>query len=82
MHPEIVQIGPGNCPECGMALEPRDFADAPRADEPGELRSMQHRLIGSAALTLPVFAIVMGEMLPGDPIGDALGRLYRGSSWP
>ncbi|MES3038376.1 MAG: heavy metal-binding domain-containing protein, partial [Bdellovibrionota bacterium] len=22
MHPEIRQIGPGNCPKCGMALEP------------------------------------------------------------
>src|SRR5262245_42074934 len=23
MHPEVVQIGPGSCPICGMALEPR-----------------------------------------------------------
>lgn len=23
MHPEIVQNGPGSCPKCGMALEPR-----------------------------------------------------------
>src|SRR5690606_11542358 len=22
MHPEILQIGPGTCPKCGMALEP------------------------------------------------------------
>lgn len=22
MHPEIRQMGPGNCPICGMALEP------------------------------------------------------------
>jgi hypothetical protein len=22
MHPEVRQIGPGNCPKCGMALEP------------------------------------------------------------
>jgi Cu+-exporting ATPase len=22
MHPEIRQQGPGNCPKCGMALEP------------------------------------------------------------
>ena len=28
MHPEIVQIGPGSCPICGMALEPMDaFAE-------------------------------------------------------
>ena len=24
MHPEIVRDGPGSCPICGMALEPRD----------------------------------------------------------
>ena len=31
MHPEIVQIGPGICPKCGMALEPKTFSldDAP-----------------------------------------------------
>ncbi len=25
MDPEIVQIGPGTCPKCGMALEPMDI---------------------------------------------------------
>ena len=31
MHPEIVQIGPGSCPICGMALEPKEITldDAP-----------------------------------------------------
>ena len=30
MHPEIVQRGPGSCPLCGMALEPKTItADAP-----------------------------------------------------
>src|SRR3546814_5514997 len=24
MHPEIQQVGPGNCPICGMALEPME----------------------------------------------------------
>src|SRR6267143_2466447 len=24
MHPQVVQIGPGTCPICGMALEPMD----------------------------------------------------------
>src|SRR5258708_23835992 len=29
MHPEIVQLGPGSCPKCRMALEPTDLcADA------------------------------------------------------
>src|SRR5262245_59792802 len=26
MHPEIVRDGPGSCPICGMALEPRDVS--------------------------------------------------------
>jgi P-type Cu+ transporter len=26
MHPEVVQDGPGSCPKCGMALEPRQAA--------------------------------------------------------
>ncbi len=25
MHPEVEQVGPGDCPKCGMALEPKDF---------------------------------------------------------
>ena len=27
MHPEIVQIGPGSCPKCGMALVPMGGAE-------------------------------------------------------
>jgi len=33
MHPEIRQSGPGNCPICGMALEP-DVASADSAPNP------------------------------------------------
>ena len=29
MHPEIVQDGPGSCPKCGMALEPKTVKAAP-----------------------------------------------------
>jgi len=57
MHPEIVQIGPGSCPICGMALEPMDaFAEA-EADP--EYDSMRGRLRVSAALSLPVLLIAM-----------------------
>ncbi len=62
MHPEIVQIGAGICPKCGMALEPKTFTldDAP---DP-EYVDMKRRLWISAALTVPVFALAMAEMLP------------------
>jgi Cu+-exporting ATPase len=60
MHPEIVQDGPGSCPLCGMALEPLDVAQG-EAESP-ELVDMRRRFRVSAALTLPLFALAMGEM--------------------
>jgi len=62
MHPQIIQIGPGSCPICGMALEPMDvFADV-EADP--EYDSMRLRFWISAALSLPVLLLSMlGESL-------------------
>jgi P-type Cu+ transporter len=69
MHPEVLRPGPGSCPICGMALEPRTVAasggGAGAAGEDLELRSMQRRLWVSAALTLPLLAAGMAEMVPG-----------------
>src|SRR5688572_18721356 len=62
MHPEVVRDGPGDCPLCGMALEPRGVA--PDAPSP-ELADMTRRLAVSAVLTAPLFAVGMAEMLPG-----------------
>ncbi|HVU52759.1 MAG TPA: HAD-IC family P-type ATPase, partial [Polyangia bacterium] len=61
MHPEIVRDAPGDCPLCGMALEPRAGASA----ESPELGDMTRRLAASAALTAPLVAIAMAHMLPG-----------------
>jgi len=66
MHPEIVQIGPGFCPICGMALEPMDFvATSPGEEQPDpEYDSMRRRLWVSAALSLPLLVLSMfGETL-------------------
>ncbi|MEJ7848233.1 MAG: heavy metal translocating P-type ATPase [Pyrinomonadaceae bacterium] len=62
MHPEIVQIRPGSCPKCGMALEPKVMTldDAP---DP-EYIDMKRRFWISAVLTIPVFVLAMAEMLP------------------
>ncbi len=60
MHPEIVQIGPGSCPICGMALEPR-FVTAVVLENP-ELRDMTRRFWVCAALTVPLVAVAMGSM--------------------
>jgi P-type Cu+ transporter len=62
MHPEIVQIGPGSCPICGMALEPMDIVADEQADP--EYESMRRRFWVSAALTVPILTLSMfGGML-------------------
>ncbi len=76
MHPEVVRSGPGSCPICGMALEPRTVAEV---EDDSELRDMTRRFGVSLALTLPVFALAMSEMLPGQPLQRALGE--RAITW-
>jgi Cu+-exporting ATPase len=61
MHPQVRQIGPGNCPICGMALEPV-LATAQAGDSP-ELRDMMRRFWGGLVLTLPVLVLEMGAHL-------------------
>ena len=70
MHPEIVRDGPGSCPICGMALEPR----TPLATEAGseELRDMSRRFWISSALALPAFVLAMLDLLPGRPVSSLL----------
>ncbi len=65
MHPEIEQTHPGNCPKCGMALEPKEIT----ADEDqSELNDMLRRFWVCAFLSLPVFLLVMLDHLPNHPL--------------
>ena len=70
MHPEIVRPGPGNCPICGMALEPRTVSA--HEEENPELRDMSRRFWISLAVTVPLVAIDMADMLPGMPVPHGL----------
>jgi P-type Cu+ transporter len=70
MHPEIVRPGPGSCPICGMALEPRDAIG--EHDENPELADMTRRFWVSVALTVPIFALAMSDMIPGSPLQNVL----------
>ncbi|HRJ02437.1 MAG TPA: HAD-IC family P-type ATPase, partial [Hyphomonas sp.] len=58
MHPEIVRDGPGDCPICGMALEPMtpSASDGPNP----ELRDMKRRFVVGLVLSLPLLVIEMG----------------------
>ena len=58
MHPEIRQDHPGNCPKCGMALEPLiPELDAP--DENQELVDFRRRFWWTLPLTVIVFVLAM-----------------------
>ncbi|MBN1557688.1 MAG: copper-translocating P-type ATPase [Lentisphaerae bacterium] len=76
MHPEVAQQGPGSCPECGMALEPKDSGGT---EDDAELRDMSRRFRAALALTAPLFLLAMSGMLPGDPAGRLMPR--AASNW-
>ncbi len=61
MHPEVLQIGPGTCPKCGMSLDPVDPLEE---GDDQELEEMTRRFWVSAVLTIPVFVVAMAESLP------------------
>jgi len=63
MHPQIRQVGPGNCPICGMALEP-ELAAADSGPNP-ELIDMTRRFWVGLALSIPVVVLEMGGHLVG-----------------
>ena len=70
MHPEVVHEGPGDCPLCGMALEPLRVTAEPADDT--ELRDMTRRFWIAAAFSAPLLVITMGSMFSG---------MWRGQSW-
>jgi Cu+-exporting ATPase len=63
MHPHIQRSTPGNCPICGMALEPEvpSLVNAPNP----ELIDFTRRWWGSAALAVPLLVLTMGTDLFG-----------------
>jgi Cu+-exporting ATPase len=69
MHPQIVRDQPGNCPICGMTLEPMTVT----VEETNpELARMTRRLWVGVGFTLPLFAVMMSDLLPSHPIQHLL----------
>ena len=66
MHPQIRQEKPGNCPICGMTLEP--VAATADVGPNRELMDMTRRFWAGLILATPVFVLEMGGHIP------ALGR--------
>ncbi|RFB84903.1 copper-translocating P-type ATPase [Rhizobium leguminosarum bv. trifolii] len=72
MHPEVVSDRPGDCPKCGMALEPMGIPPDDQGPNP-ELVDFTTRLWVSAMLALPLLTLGMGPML-GLPLREMIGE--------
>ncbi|EJT06110.1 heavy metal translocating P-type ATPase [Rhizobium sp. CCGE 510] len=72
MHPEVVSDRPGDCPKCGMALEPAGVPPDDEGPNP-ELVDFVRRLWVSAILAVPLLALGMGPML-GLPLRETIGE--------
>ncbi|MBC7425880.1 MAG: HAD-IC family P-type ATPase, partial [Bacteroidia bacterium] len=73
MHPQIVEDAPGSCPICGMDL-------VPMVPEDGEDKTYQKLLKKfkiAVAFTLPLLILVMGEMIPNNPINKLLNVDFK-----
>jgi Cu+-exporting ATPase len=77
MHPEIVQEGPGDCPICGMALEPMGVPAGDEGPNP-ELVDFTRRFWIGAALTIPILVLTMGPLV-GLPVREWIGE--RSAIW-
>jgi P-type Cu+ transporter len=77
MHPQIEQVGPGSCPICGMALEPKHVTQETGPNH--ELLDMSRRFWIGLALTLPIFVLEMGGHVTGLTmlLGQQLSNLIQ-----
>ena len=78
MHPEVRRSEPGECPKCGMALEPMTVSTEERNPE---LVNMTRRFWVGAVLTMPILILAMGSHVPG--LSSLIERLvpHEVSSW-
>jgi P-type Cu+ transporter len=64
MHPEIEQNHPGQCPKCGMTLEPKTVGGVDGQDQ-REIRALSIKFWVGLALTIPILILAMGKYIPG-----------------
>ena len=61
MHPEVIRDSAGDCPVCGMALEP--VGPAPEDDR--EQKNLARRFLVAVLFTVPLFVLAMSHWLDG-----------------
>ena len=64
MHPEIEQDHPGECPKCGMTLEPKTVG-VEDEEEQKEIDSLSRKFWTALVLSVPVLTITMDHAIPG-----------------
>jgi len=77
MHPEIIQDHPGDCPICGMALEPMGVPTGDEGPNP-ELVDFRRRFWIGAVLTLPLLVLSMGPYVGLGFVREAIGEGIAG----
>ena len=63
MHPEIKQDHPGDCPKCGMHLEPLNLSGEENGEQK-QISSLSQKYWIGLTLTIPLVLLVLGEMIP------------------
>ena len=64
MCPGVLEETPGDCPICGMALQPMSL-DRALLEDDTELRDMLRLFWISLPLSAALLVLTMGEMIPG-----------------
>ncbi len=72
MHPEIIKDEPGSCPICGMDLVPMKPTDS---EEDKTYKDLLKKFKIAVAFTVPVFLIAMGDLIPGNPLGEIFPQI-------
>ena len=78
MHPEVVRDAPGDCPICGMALEPMGVPTGEEGPNP-ELVDFMRRFWVGAVLTVPLLVLTMGPYLGFGVVREFFGE--RATLW-
>ena len=73
MHPEIVRDEPGDCPICGMALEPMGVPTGDEGPNP-ELIDFRRRMWVSVIFTIPLLVLTMGPLIGLGIIRELIGE--------
>ncbi|MCB9756987.1 MAG: heavy metal translocating P-type ATPase [Candidatus Omnitrophica bacterium] len=75
MHPEIRQDHPGDCPKCGMHLEPLNPNGEENEDQK-EIHSLSQKFWIGLWLTVPLVLLVLGEMIPAFNVESIIPRRF------